>query len=73
MNKAKIEIICDNPEIIIESVQIDDTTEVKYKAECKKLIFEVETESLSLLSKITYSTINRIQLAMDTVEKFKNK
>lgn len=73
MSTARFEIDCENPEIVRDSVQIDDSTEVKYMVENGKLVFEIEAESVKTLMKIAYSACNRIQLSIDTIKKFGKK
>lgn len=70
MHFSKFEIECKEPEIIMKSVQIDDKSEVEYSCSPGKLIFEVKSDCLKSLMKISYSACNRIQLAIETVEKF---
>lgn len=67
---ARFEIECKNPEIVRRSVELDDSSTIKYTVEEDKLILEIEADSLSSLMKIAYSVCNRIQLSIDTIEKF---
>lgn len=71
MHLAKFEIDCANPELVVKAVQIDDESEIKYTISGQKIIFEAESESLKTLMKIVYSTCNRIQLSMETIDNFK--
>ena len=73
MHYSKFEIECELPEIIMKAVQIDDKSEVKYSYEPGKLIFEIKNECLKSLMKISYSVCNRIQLAIETANKFKKE
>jgi hypothetical protein len=70
MHSAKFEILCEEPEIILKAVQIDDKSEVNYSYLPGKLIIEIENESLKSLMKISYSACNRIQLAIETYKTF---
>lgn len=70
MHKVKFEIECKNPEIVMKAVQTDDISEVKYGTENNKLIFEISSECLKTFTKIVYSTCNRVQLSIETVNKF---
>lgn len=71
MHRAKFEIECEEPEIVMKAVEIDDRSEVKYSFVPGMLIFEVECECLKSLMKISYSACNRIQLSIETTNKFK--
>lgn len=73
MHSAKFEIACKNPEIIKKAVEIDDSSEIKYICADKKLVLEINSDSLTTLMKIAYSACNRIQLSIDTIEKFDPK
>jgi hypothetical protein len=73
MHFSKFEIECDEPEIIMKAVQIDDKSEVQYSCSPGKLIFEVKNECLKSLMKISYSACNRIQLAIETTNKFRKE
>ena len=71
MNRAQFEIYCEDPEITLNSINIDDVTDVKYNIKEKMILFEIEVEKLSLLAKISQSVLNKIQLVSDTIKKFK--
>lgn len=73
MSTARFEITCESPEIVRDSVQVDDSTEVRYTVENGKLVFEIEAESVRTLMKIAYSVCNRVQLSIDTISKFGSK
>lgn len=70
MHSAKFEIACEHPEIVKQAVEIDDKSEVKYTVGEKKLVLEIESDSLKLLMKIAYSACNRVLLSIDTTERF---
>lgn len=70
MHSAKFEIECENPELVKKAVEIDDKSEVNYITENKKIIIIIECESLKTLMKIAYSACNRIQLSIETLNKF---
>lgn len=71
MTKSRFEIDCIEPQIVIDSVSIDDTHQVDFSVENGKLIIEIEAESVKDLMKISYSVCNRVQLSIDTINKFK--
>lgn len=73
MNTARFEIVCKDPEIVKNSVQVDDSAGVRYAVENGKLVLEIEAESVRTLMKIANSACNRIQLSIDTINKFGNK
>ena len=71
MHTAKFEIECEEPEIILKAVQIDDKSEVNYSFVPGKLIVDIKNDSLKSLMKISYSACNRIQLSIETYIKFR--
>lgn len=71
MHKAKFEITCENPGIVKNAVEVDDKAEVKYTVMDSRLILEIESECLRTLMKIAYSACNRVQLSIETLNKFK--
>lgn len=70
MAKARFEIDCGRPEIVMNSVQMDDTHPVKFTVEPDMLVIEIEADSTKNLMKIAYSVCNRVQLSIDTVDQF---
>lgn len=70
MHRAKFEIECERAQLVKEAVEVDDKSEVKYTVDGNKLVVEVEAEDLKTLMKIVYSTGHRVQLSLDTVNKF---
>ena len=70
MMKAKFEIVCAQPEIIRDAIAIGNTHPVSFAPGHGTLVFEIEAETLKELMKISYSVCNRIQLSMETVDKF---
>lgn len=69
MHKSHFEIECTHPELVMKAVSVDDSSEVKYSVENGKLIVYIESDSLKSLMKISYSSCNRIQLSIDTIDK----
>jgi len=70
MHRARFEIECERAQLVKEAVEIDDKSEVRYTVSEDKLVVEVEAAEMKTLMKIVYSTGNRIQLSLDTVNKF---
>ncbi len=73
MAKSRFEVECLNPQIVINSVSIDDTYPIKFTADNNKLIIEIEADTLKEVMKISYSVCNRVQLSIDTIKKFKKQ
>lgn len=70
MAKARFEIDCRRPDAVMESVRMDDTHPVMFSVEPGMLVIEIEAETTRDLMKISYSVCNRVQLSIDTVNKF---
>jgi hypothetical protein len=70
MVRAVFEIECERPEIVRDAVMPDDTHPVKFRTGQKMLVMEIEAASVKHLMKIAYSTCNRIQLSIETVDMF---
>lgn len=70
MAKARFEIGCPEPEIVKRAVEIENAHPITFITEPNALILEIEADTVKDLMKISYSICNRIQLAIETVEKF---
>lgn len=73
MHTAKFEIECRHPEIVKEAVEVDGKSEAEYTVEDNKLVVGVKSENLKTLMKIVHSVYQKVQLSLDTIDKFGNK
>ncbi|KAI5183900.1 hypothetical protein PAEPH01_2963 [Pancytospora epiphaga] len=70
MARAVFEIECLHPEIVRDAVLPDDTHPIRFTVNDNILTVEIEASSVKELMKISYSMCNRIQLSIDTIERF---
>ena len=70
MPTATIEIECSDPKLILDAVDFEKHENLKFTALDKILKLEMKTTDVKGLIKTTYSTCNKIQLALDAHEKF---
>ena len=71
MQTAKFEIECSEPEIIIKAVKFEDQDNVVYEIINNKLILNFTANDIKTLIKSAYSTCKKVELAINTIEKFK--
>lgn len=71
MQIAKFEIECSEPELIIKAIQFEEQDNVVYEIINNKLVLNFTVDDIKTLIKSAYSTCNKVELAINTIEKFK--
>lgn len=71
MARARFEIDCKRPDAVMDSVRMDDTHPVAFSTAPGMLVIEIEAGTTRDLMKIAYSVCNRVQLSIDTINKFR--
>ncbi|ORD94665.1 hypothetical protein ECANGB1_242 [Enterospora canceri] len=74
MPTAQFEIECDYAEMVVKAATFEDRENVTYSVvDGNKIVLQFKAKTVKSLIKATYSVCNKIQLSMETVEKFKPK
>ncbi|OQS54401.1 hypothetical protein EHP00_1090 [Ecytonucleospora hepatopenaei] len=72
MPTAVFEIECEHPQVVLNAVNFGERDNVKYSLKDGKISLHFVSDNVRNLVKSTYSVCNKIQLSIDTIEKFKN-